>query len=88
MPRPREFDDDQTLERVMRTFWQHGYKNTSIEHLAADPRRRPPRRRAPLLRADGPPARRPRTRASGGHFVHRESPDEVTAAIVEFLLAP
>jgi TetR/AcrR family transcriptional regulator, transcriptional repressor for nem operon len=33
MPRPREFDDDEILERVMRTFWQHGYKNTSIEHL-------------------------------------------------------
>ncbi|MGH1345788.1 MAG: TetR/AcrR family transcriptional regulator [Nannocystales bacterium] len=33
MVRPREFDEDAVLEGVMRTFWQHGYSNTSIEHL-------------------------------------------------------
>lgn len=33
MARRREFDEDEVLEQVMRTFWQHGYKGTSIELL-------------------------------------------------------
>ncbi|MEM9461327.1 MAG: TetR/AcrR family transcriptional regulator [Myxococcota bacterium] len=33
MARRREFDEDEVLEQVMRTFWRHGYKGTSIDLL-------------------------------------------------------
>ena len=34
--RPREFDEDATLERVMHTFWKRGYDETTFEQLVAD----------------------------------------------------
>jgi len=33
MARKREFDEEKVLDQVMRTFWRHGYKGTSIEFL-------------------------------------------------------
>lgn len=33
MARKREFDEEKVLEQVMRTFWRHGYKGTSVEFL-------------------------------------------------------
>ncbi len=33
MPRPREFDEGQVLETVLKTFWARGYEGTSIEDL-------------------------------------------------------
>src|SRR5262244_3233124 len=35
MPRPRLFDEDEVLERAMRTFWAKGYRDTSVEDLVA-----------------------------------------------------
>lgn len=34
--RPRSFDSSQTLERVMDSFWRHGYDGTTFEHLVGD----------------------------------------------------
>ena len=34
MVRPREFDEAAALEAAMQCFWSHGYKATSIRHLA------------------------------------------------------
>lgn len=33
MPRPRAFQENLTLSRAMRVFWEHGYEKTSIRHL-------------------------------------------------------
>ncbi|MGO9829605.1 MAG: TetR/AcrR family transcriptional regulator [Myxococcaceae bacterium] len=33
MPRPREFDEGQVLETVLKTFWARGYEGTSIDDL-------------------------------------------------------
>lgn len=33
MPRPRLFDEDEVLERAMRTFWAKGYRDTTVEDL-------------------------------------------------------
>jgi AcrR family transcriptional regulator len=33
MPRPREYDEAQVVERAMRRFWSHGYGATSVEDL-------------------------------------------------------
>jgi TetR/AcrR family transcriptional repressor of nem operon len=33
MPRPREFDPDEVLERSMRAFWESGYRDTSVDDL-------------------------------------------------------
>jgi len=33
MPRPREFDPDQVLDRAMLLFWRQGYNNTSLQEL-------------------------------------------------------
>jgi len=33
MARPREFDDHEVLESVMRTFWASGYEATSVDDL-------------------------------------------------------
>jgi TetR/AcrR family transcriptional regulator, transcriptional repressor for nem operon len=33
MPRPRQFDPDEVLERSMREFWQRGYRDTSVDDL-------------------------------------------------------
>lgn len=33
MPRPREFDRDEAIERAMAVFWEHGYDGTSTEQL-------------------------------------------------------
>jgi TetR/AcrR family transcriptional regulator, transcriptional repressor for nem operon len=35
MPRPREFDRDQVLDRAMGAFWTKGYAATSVEELVA-----------------------------------------------------
>jgi TetR/AcrR family transcriptional repressor of nem operon len=35
MPRPRLFDEDELLERAMRTFWAKGYRDTSVEDLVS-----------------------------------------------------
>ena len=34
--RPREFDEEATLERVMNSFWKHGFDETTFEQLVAD----------------------------------------------------
>jgi TetR/AcrR family transcriptional repressor of nem operon len=34
MGRPRNFDDDDVVERAMEVFWTHGYANTSPAQLA------------------------------------------------------
>lgn len=31
--RPREFDEDEVLDRALDAFWKHGYKATSVTHL-------------------------------------------------------
>ncbi|BAH37108.1 MAG TPA: TetR/AcrR family transcriptional regulator [Gemmatimonas aurantiaca] len=33
MARPRQFDEDQVIDQVTRTFWERGYANTSIADL-------------------------------------------------------
>ena len=33
MGRPRQFDPDVVLDRVMREFWDHGYRDTSVDDL-------------------------------------------------------
>ncbi|HET7503044.1 MAG TPA: TetR/AcrR family transcriptional regulator [Kofleriaceae bacterium] len=33
MPRPREFDDQEVLDRAGSVFWRHGYEGTSIAEL-------------------------------------------------------
>src|SRR5262245_55384676 len=35
MPRPREFDEEQVLERAQQLFWKRGFAATSIEELVA-----------------------------------------------------
>jgi TetR/AcrR family transcriptional repressor of nem operon len=35
MARPREFDEGKVLDRVLETFWEHGYEGTSIDELVA-----------------------------------------------------
>jgi TetR/AcrR family transcriptional regulator, transcriptional repressor for nem operon len=35
VPRPRNFDDDDVVDRAMDAFWTHGYANTSPAQLAA-----------------------------------------------------
>ena len=30
---PKQFDRDQALERALETFWEHGYRGTSMRHL-------------------------------------------------------
>ena len=34
MAAKRNFDSEEVLDRVMRTFWTHGYKGTSLEDLS------------------------------------------------------
>ncbi len=31
--RPRKFDEDQTLDRIMQVFWQNGYAATSLDDI-------------------------------------------------------
>ncbi len=33
MPRPKEFDPEQTLDKAMHLFWRKGYKATSVQDL-------------------------------------------------------
>ena len=33
MARPRQFDPEQVLDRSMREFWEHGYRDTSVDDL-------------------------------------------------------
>ncbi|UCD24831.1 MAG: TetR/AcrR family transcriptional regulator [Gemmatimonadota bacterium] len=33
MARPREFDEEQALDRAMEVFWRKGYRNTSLDEL-------------------------------------------------------
>lgn len=33
MARPREFDEDEVLDRVLKTFWEQGYESTSLANL-------------------------------------------------------
>jgi TetR/AcrR family transcriptional regulator, transcriptional repressor for nem operon len=33
MGRPRQFDSDDVVERSMRAFWEHGYRDTSVGDL-------------------------------------------------------
>ena len=33
MPRPRQFDPEEVLDRSMREFWQRGYRETSVDDL-------------------------------------------------------
>ena len=33
MPRPRQFDPDQVVDQSMRQFWEHGYRDTSVDDL-------------------------------------------------------
>jgi TetR/AcrR family transcriptional regulator, transcriptional repressor for nem operon len=33
MARPRQFDEAEVLERSMRQFWEHGYRETSVDDL-------------------------------------------------------
>jgi TetR/AcrR family transcriptional repressor of nem operon len=33
MPRPRQFDPEDVLDRSMHEFWQHGYRDTSVDAL-------------------------------------------------------
>lgn len=33
--RPRTFDEDQTLDRIMQVFWKNGYSATSLDQIAA-----------------------------------------------------
>jgi TetR/AcrR family transcriptional regulator, transcriptional repressor for nem operon len=35
MARPRKFDQDEVVERSMRAFWEHGYRDTSVDDLVA-----------------------------------------------------
>ncbi|HEX3909189.1 MAG TPA: TetR/AcrR family transcriptional regulator [Solirubrobacteraceae bacterium] len=35
MARPRKFDPDEVVERSMRAFWEHGYRETSVDDLVA-----------------------------------------------------
>ena len=34
MAAKRNFDSDETIDRIMRTFWTHGYRGTSLEDLS------------------------------------------------------
>jgi TetR/AcrR family transcriptional repressor of nem operon len=33
MPRPREFDPEEVVDRSMREFWERGYRETSVDDL-------------------------------------------------------
>ena len=34
--RPRTFDEEKTLDRVMNSFWRHGFEEATFEQLVAD----------------------------------------------------